>query len=41
MTYEREPVSIEDARAQAAERLLERKRMGLDSAVVFLEAVGC
>ena len=37
----REPESIDDARAQAAERLLERKRMGLQSAVEALEAVGC
>lgn len=40
MTYECEPISIDDARAQAAERLLERKRMGLESAVEALEAVG-
>lgn len=35
-----EPTSVEDARAQAAERLLERKRMGLESAIEALEAVG-
>lgn len=40
MTYERDPVSIDDARAQAAERLLERKRMGLESAVEVLEVLG-
>ena len=36
----REPANVDDARAQAAERLLERKRMGLESAVEALEAVG-
>ena len=35
----REPANVDDARAQAAERLLERKRMGLESAVEALEAV--
>lgn len=36
----REPANVDDARSQAAERLLERKRMGLESAVEALEAVG-
>lgn len=36
----REPVNVDDARAQAAERMLERKRMGLESAIEALEAVG-
>ncbi len=36
----REPANLDDARAQAAERLLERKRMGLESAVEALETVG-
>ena len=36
----REPANLDDARAQAAERLLERKRVGLESAIEALEAVG-
>ena len=36
----REPANVDEARAQAAERLLERKRMGLESAIEALEAVG-
>lgn len=36
----REPANVDDARAQAAERLLERKRMGLESAIEALEVVG-
>lgn len=36
----REPANINEERAMAAERLLERKRMGLESAIEALEAVG-
>ena len=36
----REPTNINEERAKAAERLLERKRMGLESAIEALEAVG-
>lgn len=36
----REPSNINEERAEAAERLLERKRMGLESAIEALEAVG-
>lgn len=34
------PGNLDEARAQAAERMLERKRMGLESAVEALETVG-
>ena len=37
---EHEPANLDEARTQAAERLLERKRMGLESAIEALEAVG-
>jgi hypothetical protein len=40
MMSAREPANLDDARAQAAERLLERKRLGLESAIEALEAVG-
>lgn len=39
MTF-REAANIDEARAQAAERLLERKRMGLESAIEALEVAG-
>ena len=40
MMSAREPANLDDARAQAAERLLERKRLGLESAIEALKAVG-